>query len=445
MKDFAAERGLEVREDETGNICIVVPATPGHEDAPTVVIQGHMDMVCEKNSDKEFDFERDPIEVEVESDWVRARGTTLGADNGIGLAAALACVTDESVVHPPLELLFTVDEETGLTGAMGLNPNLITGKKLLNLDSEDDGVLFVGCAGGRNVTLKLPISREDAPQGETVKLSIRGLKGGHSGLDIGANRGNALRLVARALDAILARTEAGLVSLHGGSAHNAIPREASATVVVADRAAFDEAVEQARLAAVAEYGAVEPEMTYEVSEVERAGRVFTEATRDRLIDILLAVPHGALAMSRDLEGLIETSNNLATVTTGDEAVEVLLSARSSVAAALDSTVGQIAAVGRLAGAEVTEHDGYPGWEPNLDSELLAIVREVFADIWNREPEVTAIHAGLECGLIGEKVPGIDMISFGPELQAVHSPDERAQISSVARFFEALRATLARLA
>jgi dipeptidase D len=444
MKAFAAAHGLEALEDAVGNVCLKVPATPGHESAPPVVIQGHLDMVCEKNTGTAFDFDTDPIDVVVDGDWVKARGTTLGADNGLGLAAALACVTDESVVHPRLELLFTVDEETGLTGAMRLDASLLTGQRLLNLDSEDDGVLFVGCAGGRGTTLRLPLAREAAPAGTALELFVRGLRGGHSGLDIGENRANALKLVARALEAA-ASTGVAIASFDGGSAHNAIPREAKAVVVVGDRAAFERAVEGARAAALAEHGAADPEIRYEITAVARPAQVFARAAAETLVRLVLALPYGVLAMSRDLEGLVETSNNVSTLSTAAGEAVLLLSSRSSVASALTSTVGQIRAVGLLAGAQVVEHEGYPGWQPNMASELLGVAREVFTGIWGRPPKVTAIHAGLECGLIGERVPGMDMISFGPQLKAVHSPDERAQISSSARFFEALRELLARLA
>lgn len=448
MRQVARDHDFEIKEDGAGNIVIKVPATPGHEAAPIVVIQGHMDMVCEKNADTAFDFDNDPIEVVVEGDWVTAQGTTLGADNGLGLAASLAAATDPSVVHGPLELLFTVDEETGLTGAMQLDDSMLEGRKLLNLDSEDDGVLFVGCAGGKDATLTFPITRSGAPDWVGRRIEVKGLRGGHSGLDIGDNRGNAIRILARTLAAIRDTLELSLASFEGGSAHNAIPREASAVCLVpTDHVEQLEALvaEQLELAR-AEYGAVEPKLAIELRPADDPpATVIDNEPAARFIDLLLALPHGAHSMSHDIEGLVETSNNLATVTPADDGLKVLLSARSSVAAALESTVGQIAAVGRLAGAEVKPGEGYPGWQPNMDSELLALGKAVFSEIWGHEPAVTAIHAGLECGLIGEKFPGMDMLSFGPELQSVHSPDERAQISSTARFWEAVKSMLAKLA
>lgn len=444
IKAVAADQGFEVLQDDAGNICVKVPATAGHEEAPTIVLQGHMDMVCEKNSGTDFDFDADPIEVAVDGDWVTAEGTTLGADNGLGLAAALAAATDESVVHGPLELLFTVDEETGLTGAMQLDASMLSGRKLLNLDSEDDGVLFVGCAGGQNVTLRLPLERTAPPEGTAVTITVRGLRGGHSGLDIGENRGNAIRILARTLETLGAAGSFAVASFSGGSAHNAIPREANATVVAPTEAA-ERAIAASLEAARGEYGAVEDKLVIESARAPFPAEVLIEVAAAKVLDLLRALPHGAQAMSRDIPGLVETSDNLATVSTEGAACEVLLSVRSSVAPALDSTVGQIRSIARLAGAEIDEHAGYPGWQPNMNSDLLALARTVFTDIWGHDPKVTAIHAGLECGLIGEKTPGIDMISFGPELEAVHSPDERAQISSSARFFEALKGMLAKLA
>jgi dipeptidase D len=445
MKAFALEHGLEAREDKAGNICIAVPATAGHERAPTVVLQGHMDMVCEKNSDKTFDFLTEPIDVRVEGDWVKANGTTLGADNGLGLAAALAAATDESVIHGPLELLFTVDEETGLTGAMNLDASMITGRKMLNLDSEDDGVLFVGCAGGQNTALRLPVTFVAAPKHVAVRVHVKGLRGGHSGLDIIENRANALRVLSRALVLASAATDVAIASIEGGSAHNAIPREANATCLVGDRGAFEAAVRKSLEAARAEHGSADPEMAIDIATADAPAKVLSSESGRKMVDLLLALPHGVLAMSRDLKGLVETSNNVATVEIKDGAAVVLCSSRSSVAAALRATVGQLHAVGRLAGAEVQEKPGYPGWQPNMSSELLALGKRVFGEIWGKEPKVTAIHAGLECGLIGERCPGMDMLSFGPQLKAVHSPDERAQISSTSRFWEAVKGMLARLA
>lgn len=447
MKAFAREHSLEVREDAAGNICIVVPATPGHESARTLVFQGHMDMVCEKNSDKEFDFESEPIEVMVEGDWVTANGTTLGADNGLGLAAAMAAATDESVVHGPLELLFTIDEETGLTGAMGLEDSLVTGKLLLNLDSEDDGTLFVGCAGGQNTTVRLPVTTTDAPKLPALKVVVKGCKGGHSGLDIIENRASAIKVLARTLELIRAEGSLTIGEIVGGSAHNAIPREAHAVCLVqaSDVDGFKAAAQRSLEAAKAEYSSVEPGLAIEVSSTDTPTKVFSAESGSKIVDLVLALPHGVQAMSRDIKGLVETSNNLATIKHKDGNIELRCSTRSSVATALRSTVGHIRAISHLAGAEAEEHPGYPGWQPNMSSEMLAVSKGVFADIWGKEPLVTAIHAGLECGLIGEKFPGMDMISFGPELESVHSPDERAQISSMARTWEAVKAILQKLA
>ncbi len=447
IKKWAAGHGFECREDAAGNLVIPVPATPGHEGAPTVVLQGHLDMVCEKNSDKVFDFDRDPLQVRVDGDWVRADGTTLGADNGLGVAAAMGAAVDKSVVHGPLELLFTVDEETGLTGAMELDAAMLTGRRMLNLDSEDDGVLFVGCAGGMNVRLRAPLDRANAPAGKGIKVHVHGARGGHSGLNIVENRANAIKVLTRILGRAFQDLEVALASIEGGNKHNAIPREATAVCVVpaGSVAPFRTLVETALAAALTEFGGVDPELAVTVEETDVPRRVLSSASRDRLALLLAALPHGVLAMSRDIPGLVETSNNLATVKTEEDAADLLLSCRSSVAAAIDATVQQIRAVGLLAGCLVEPSGGYPGWQPNMDSELLGVGKKVFAGIWGKEPHVTAIHAGLECGLIGHKIPGIDMLSFGPQLHGVHSPDEKAQISSTARFWEALKAMLRELA
>jgi dipeptidase D len=330
---------------------------------------------------------------------------------------------------------------------MELDGSMIRGRKMLNLDSEDDGVLFVGCAGGRDVTITLPVKLQDAPKFISQRIRVKGLRGGHSGLDIGENRGNAVRLLGRTLASV--RDELGLIlaSIHGGSAHNAIPREAEAVCLVqmGQIEQLKALAAQQMKRALAEYGSVDPELSVFIEPVnEPPLEVMDKDVANRLVDLLCALPHGAHSMSRDIEGLVETSNNLATVKQKGDTLVILLSARSSVASALDSTVDQIATVGRLAGAQVKTGSGYPGWEPNMDSELLALGRQVFSDIWGREPKVTAIHAGLECGLIGEKLPGMDMLSFGPELRSVHSPDECAQISSTARFWEAVKAMLAKI-
>jgi dipeptidase D len=409
-----------------------------------VILQTHLDMVGEKNKDVAHDFERDPIRPRVDGEWVRASGTTLGADNGIGVAAALAAATDPAVAHGPLELLFTLDEETGLTGASQLDPAILTGRLLLNLDSEEDGTIFVGCAGGEDTIIDLAVSWTAPTAREGIRLEVSGLKGGHSGLNIVENRGNALKLAARILDAAV---EAGvaleLASISGGSKHNAIPREAEATLA-GDRAGLA-AIAGGSLAAFrTELAGIDDGLEVSVTEAPVPARVLTGADRDRLLRLLVALPHGVLAMSRDIPGLVETSSNLAVVAVRGDAVHVATSSRSSIASSLAGVLDGIRAQARLAGASFERRDGYPGWQPNLESKTLAVVRSVYEKRWGKEPHVTAIHAGLECGLLGERVPGLDMVSFGPQIEGAHSPDERVHVPSVERFWGALGEVLDRL-
>jgi len=440
-----AERaGAKVGRDARGNVVARVPATPGRERSATVVLQTHLDMVCEKNRGVTHDFDTDPIRPKVDGDWVRASGTALGADNGIGVAAALAAATDPAVIHGPLELLFTLDEETGLTGAAKLDPAILSGRILLNLDSEEDGVIFVGCAGGEDTIIDLPVSWTAPAAGEGFRLEVTGLKGGHSGLNIIGNRGNALKLTARILDAAAEKGLAfEIASVAGGSKHNAIPREAEA-VLAGDREGLARIAESSLAAFRTELAGIDDGLAVSVTPAERPERVLARADRDRLFRLLVALPHGVLGMSRDIPGLVETSSNLAVVAMRGSAIRVATSSRSSVASALTGVLDGIRATVRLAGATFERKDGYPGWKPNLDSQALAVVRSVYAKRWGKEPHVTAIHAGLECGLLGERVPGLDMVSFGPQIEGAHSPDEKVSVPSVARFWDALGEVLERL-
>jgi len=460
VRGLFAGRAWEIAGDATGNTVVRVPGTKGFERAPITILQSHLDMVTENNSDVKFDWDRDPIDVWIDGDWVRARGTTLGADNGIGVAAAIASALDPSVVHGPLELLFTVDEETGLTGAMGLDPKILAGRRLINLDSEEDGVLYVGCAGGCNTTIALRGEMVAPPAGAAgARVAITGLTGGHSGGDIHENRANAIKVLARLLArAAGAPAEPGgaagadlgveIASLAGGNKHNAIPREADAVVAVASARLGDlralAAAEQSR--ALPEFATSDPKLSISVEPADAPRAVFARSDRDRVVALLVALPNGVLSMSRDIKGLVETSNNLATVRAGAGVAETLTSSRSSVMPALRATLDQVASIARLAGAEsAKESAGYPGWQPNMASPLLAICKRVQKTLTGSEPQVAAIHAGLETGLIGEKIPGIDMISYGPDIRGPHSPDERVKISSVARFWEYHKAVLAELA
>ncbi len=440
--------GVKAARDARGNVVLRVPATPGREGAAPLILQTHLDMVCEKNRDVTHDFDRDPIRPRLTDAWVQATGTTLGADNGIGVAAALAAATDKSVKHGPLELLFTLDEETGLTGAKELDPKLLSGRMLLNLDSEEDGVIFVGCAGGEDTLIDIkPAFRAAAFRGSALQLAITGLRGGHSGLNIVENRGNALKLAARLLSALIEEgVPFDLASIAGGSKHNAIPREAEAVVVPEPnaKAALAGVTEKMLAAFRVELAKIDDGLSISWNPCPDPARVLAIGDRDRLLRLLVALPHGVLAMSPDIPGLVETSSNLAVVQDNDGAIRVVTSSRSSVAPTLAYVLTQVRAAAALAGASVTLKDGYPGWKPNMDSKALAVVREVYRTRWKKEPHVTAIHAGLECGLLGEKIPGLDMVSFGPQIEGAHSPDERVNVPSVERFWGALTEVLDRL-
>jgi dipeptidase D len=444
---WAADKGCEAAMDDVGNVVVRIGASKGFESAPTVVLQGHLDMVCEKNSDKQFDFEKDAIQPLRDGDWITADGTTLGADNGIGVAIGLALMEMPDLAHGPIELLMTVDEETGLNGAVGLRSDFVKGRKMINLDSEDDGVFYVGCAGGRDAEIKLPIAREAAAAGsDCLKVVIKGLRGGHSGLDIVHNRGNAIQLLARALDALPDDASLRLSSLEGGDKHNAIPREATAVVqVAAGKSGQVEKVVAEQLEGFRmEHATAEPDLTAEVTEAALPGEVLGADSSQKVLALVQAIPSGVVAMSRDIVGLVETSNNLARVRTEGDALTALTSTRSSVASAIDGTIAKIQSVGRLAGAEVEASGGYPGWQPNMESELLATGKKVWTEVHGKEPGFTAIHAGLECGIIGEKFPGMDMISIGPDIENPHSPDERVRIATVGRVFDFVTALLTQL-
>jgi dipeptidase D len=446
---WAKAAGREAVRDAVGNVLVRVPASRGKEKAPTIVLQGHLDMVCEKNSDKIFDFEKDAISFVRDGDWIRADGTTLGADNGIGVAMGLALMQDADAVHGPLELLFTIDEETGLNGASGLEPGFVKGKTFLNLDSEEEGVFYVGCAGGRDTITRLPVARGLVPNGFVgLRVEIKGLRGGHSGLDVIQNRGNALRLLARTLSRAAEAMPVSLAALEGGDKHNAIPREAWATVAVRaeDEARFGGLCAEQLAAFRTEFSSAEPELSLASVRLPQAPKeALTDGAAGAALRLLLALPHGVLAMSRDLPGLVETSSNLARVRTETDALVVLTSSRSSNASALNGVIDQIAATAQLAGAAPTPNKGYPGWQPNMTSPALAAAKRVWEKVHGAVPKFTAIHAGLECGIIGEKYPGMDMLSFGPTIRGPHSPEERVSIPAVERVFAFTKALLADLA
>ena len=444
----ARELGLPYKQDEVGNVVVTKSATPGHEDKPTVCLQGHLDMVCEKNSGTEHDFRKDPINMKIDGGFVRADGTTLGADNGIGVATALAVMADKDMVHPPMEFLFTIDEETGMTGANGLKPGFVTASILINCDSEEDGALYVGCAGGKDTEITLAIDRENTPADFTAfTVKLTGLKGGHSGLDIALGRANANKLLNRVFWNANEKYDFRLSAFSGGSKHNAIPREADATVLVnpKDVSGFKTLITKFEKIFTEEYNGIEAGIKIVVEETPKPEKVFTREFQTGLLNLLYALPHGVVAMSPAIPDLVETSTSLAIVRTEEAKIVILTSQRSSVETAKNDISDKVKATGLLAGGNVHQGGGYPGWKPNMDSNILKYMKTTSADLYGKEPEVKAMHAGLECGIIGETIPGIDMISFGPTIMNPHSPDEVLEIKTVEKFWNLLKETLKRIA
>ena len=448
LLDWARRNGLEAERDEAGNVVIRKGATPGREGAPTVVLQAHMDMVCEKNAGTEHDFDRDPIRPYVDGEWVKARGTTLGADDGIGMAAQMAVLTSTEVKHGPLECLVTVDEETGLTGAFALQAGFIKGRILLNLDSEDEGEMFIGCAGGVDTTVRMTPERKATPAGSfALRVGVTGLQGGHSGDDINKGRGNAIKILNRLAWELNGKYGARVARLEGGNLRNAIAREAFATLVVDEKhkeeARADFNVYAAEMERV--WQVTEPGLRMEMESTGLPGEVLTAEASRRLLDALYACPHGVFAMSYRMPGLVETSTNLASVRfEEDGTVVVTTSQRSDVDSEKRNIAGMVEAAFRLAGAEVEHGDGYPGWAPNPDSPVVRVAVESYEDLFGKKPVVRSIHAGLECGLFLEKYPDMDMMSFGPTLRGVHSPDEKVNIRTVEMWWSHLVEMLDRL-
>jgi dipeptidase D len=444
---FGKSQNLETIKDEFGNVLIRKPATPGKENVKTVVLQGHIDMVAEKNRGVEHDFDKDPIQPYVDGEWVKAKGTTLGADNGIGVAAALAVLEDKTIEHGPVECLFTLDEETGLTGANSLQPGFLKASILLNLDSEEEGTLYIGCSGGKNTAARISFAKEEIPAGSVAyEVKVAGLMGGHSGLEINQGRGNAIKIIARLLWNARKQFQLKLAKIEGGNKHNAIPREAFAVVAIpaALEADFIKYVSDFNSVVKEELASVEKDLHVTVEKFEIPSHVIDSATVKKLLCALYAMPHGVLKMSADIPELVETSTNLATIITNGSSIEIVTSQRSSVGSEIQDAVDMVTSVLYLADAEVTHGDGYPGWKPDIHSEILGIVKKTYEGLFGSEPEVKAIHAGLECGIIGEKYPGMDMISFGPTMFGVHSPDERLKIDTVPNFYKLLCGILANI-
>ena len=433
LEETGKKMGLETKRDKVGNVLISKPATPGKENVTPVVLQAHMDMVCEKNNDKVFDFDKDAIETYIDGEWLKAKGTTLGADDGIGVAIALAILDDKELEHGPIEALFTIDEETGLTGAAAVEAGFMKGKMLLNLDSEDEGQFFIGCAGGKDTVATLPCEYEPVEEGfEFFKVEVKGLQGGHSGDDINKGRGNAVKLLARILWNSYSDFNLRVADINAGNLRNAIAREGFAVVALPKEEVDGWKAYLAQMDKIYkdEFHTTDPGVTVAVEPSEAVKVVFEETFQIDVLNALVVCPHGVAAMSQDIPGFVETSTNLASVKVVDGNVVFTTSQRSSVESKKQAIVDKVSATFWMIGADVVNSDGYPGWNPNPDSEALRVLVEAYHNVFHKEPQVLAIHAGLECGLFSEKYPDMDMVSFGPTLRGVHSPDEKLEIKTV---------------
>lgn len=444
MLDFGKSLGLETINDAIGNVIIKKPATAGMENRQTIVMQSHLDMVHQKNSDTDFDFDTQGIQMIVDGDWVRAKGTTLGADNGIGVAAIMAVLKSTDIEHPAIEALFTIDEETGMTGAMKVDPKNISGTILLNLDTEDDDELSIGCAGGIDTNTTMDVSMEATPENSVAfEIRLRGLLGGHSGMDIHLGRGNANKWMNRLLYHVISLMDARLVSLEGGSLRNAIPRESTAMVTVAkdDKAAFTKAYNEFVATLQSEYKTIEKDAKFTLTEVPVADQVVTGADFQKILHAIYAVPNGVFRMSPDIENLVETSSSLAKVVVKDGKFTTQSLQRSSVESTKADVANAVRTAFESAGSAVVQNGEYPGWQPNPNSAILHLMADLYRKSFSAEPQIKACHAGLECGILGDHFPGMDMISFGPNIRGAHSPDECTQISSVQKFWGYLLDTL----
>lgn len=443
---IAKRHGLESVQDKVGNTVIRKPAHKGRESAPMALLQGHLDMVCEKNEGTTFNFDTDGIQVRRDGDWLKAEGTTLGADNGVGVAAALAVMESTDIAHGPLEFVFTIDEETGLTGAAEFPGGVLKSKYFLNLDNEMKDTLCIGCAGGIKTTARRKVKLQPTIGDAAFRIKVSGLKGGHSGIDIHQGRGNALRLLGTKLQSVMAAMPVEIANLTGGSAQNAIPREASAIVVISGG---DEQKLKAQAAKLeGEYkaglGGFDPDLQLTVEKVDRPKEVFAAEDASRCVDLLASLPHGVIAMSPDVPGLVQDSTNLATVATKGDVVEIVTSQRSAIEANKLAAAKMVATVCRLAGFETENTGSYPGWKPEPTSDIVKKCQSVHEEVFGHSAELIAMHAGLECGVIGEKYPGMQMVSFGPTIVGPHSPHEKVEISSVEGFWKYLKAVLEKI-
>lgn len=448
LENLFKQLNVKYKKDKVGNLVAIVPASKGFENSPVVVLQGHIDMVCEKNKNTLHDFDKDPIKLLLKDGWITADGTTLGSDNGIGVAAALAVISDKDVIHGPIEILLTIDEETGLTGANNLEPGFISGDVLLNLDSEEEGSFYVGCSGGIDVWGNIDIELQNIPSGTApYELLVTGLKGGHSGLDINSGKANAIKILARTLREIN-KINFFISKIEGGSKRNAIPREAESIIFLnpLDEQKVISLINEIEPIFRNEFNSTDNGLKIEFKKSNsKFENVLSKSSADKIINLLLALPHGVITMSQDIPDLVETSTNLATISTSRNSIQIATSQRSSIESAKKYIAESVTAVFNLANANVKSGDGYPGWKPNMDSHLLKLAKKIYKDIFNKEPEVKAIHAGLECGILGNKVPGLDMISFGPTILGAHSPDEKVNIESVDKFYKLLKSFLKSLA
>lgn len=447
--EIGKKHNLPTKKDEVGNVVICVPPSKGYENAKSVILQGHLDMVCEKNSSSKHNFLKDPIKIKVDGDWVKADGTTLGADNGIGVSMALALLDDKNAIHPPLELLFTIDEERGLIGANSLKKGFMTGKMLINLDTEEEGAIYIGCAGGTDTTLTLNLKRDESEVNNVYTISVTGLRGGHSGSEINEGRGNSNQILVRSLR--LLENEGinfSILEIYGGSKRNAIPREAFCNISIDER-------ELKRAKSI--LSRFEKQVKYELRKVDEGVTIsikkgsskfltpFNKKTKRKALDLLFCIPHGVISYDREIEGLVETSTNFAIIETEDKYLRIITSQRSNITERMNWASEMVRVLGSLAGAKGESNGTYHGWTPNLNSSLLKIAKDVYKKVAKKEANAKAIHAGLECGILGEKFDNLDMISIGPDIKNAHSPSEMVSISSVQRTYDFLKELLKEIA
>ncbi|CAM3665131.1 aminoacyl-histidine dipeptidase [Rheinheimera salexigens] len=447
IQQWAKSRQLNIVEDHVGNLIIKKPATPGMENCKTVVLQAHLDMVPQKNADKMHDFTKDPIDAYIDGDWVKARGTTLGADNGIGMASALAVLGSTDIKHGPIEVLLTVDEEAGMTGAFGVQPGMLEAEILINTDSEQEGEIYMGCAGGVDAEFSIKAQWQNVPaNSQAFQLNIAGLKGGHSGVNIHLGRGNANKLLARFLADNAAKLGLHIASFTGGSLRNAIPREANVVLTVANDKAelLQQQLADYQQLVQLELAAVEPAINFSLTSIAAPTKVLQADVQQRLINLLNVCPNGVMRMSDEVAGVTETSLNVGVISTSDSSIQVLCLIRSLIDSGREQVQGMLSSLAQLAGAEVKFSGAYPGWKPNPDSAVMAIVNQTYQDIYHKEPVVMVIHAGLECGLFKKPYPDMDMVSIGPTIRYPHGPDEMVNIKTVGQYWQLLLAVLERI-